>query len=218
MTTLGGPINMVQLTQGLNSSAARLFRIRKTCFALLHKRGYNVPVDDLEMSAETFLARFGDFPGRENLTILVAKQDDADNRMFVFFPESDVGVPQCKTYAQRMRDDSVRSAILVINGKFSNFAKLSLAELSPALSIEHFRDEELMVDITEHELVPKHQLLTPQEKAALLERYKLKESQLPRIQMGDPIARFYGLKRGEVVKIVRPSETAGRYVTYRIVM
>ena len=57
MTTLGGPINMVQLTQGLNSSAARLFRIRKTCFALLNKRGYNVPVDDLEMSAETFLAR-----------------------------------------------------------------------------------------------------------------------------------------------------------------
>jgi DNA-directed RNA polymerase I, II, and III subunit RPABC1 len=152
------------------------------------------------------------------LTILVAKRDDAENRMFVFFPESDVGVPQCKTYAQRMRDDSVRSAILVINGKFSNFAKLSLAELSPALSIEHFRDEELMVDITEHELVPEHQLLTPQEKSALLERYKLKESQLPRIQMGDPIARFYGLKRGEVVKIVRPSETAGRYVTYRIVM
>jgi DNA-directed RNA polymerases I, II, and III subunit RPABC1 len=106
----------------------------------------------------------------------------------------------------------------VINGKFSNFAKLSLAELSSALSIEHFRDEELMVDITEHELVPEHQLLTPQEKSALLERYKLKESQLPRIQMGDPIARFYGLKRGEVVKIVRPSETAGRYVTYRIVM
>jgi len=218
MSTPSGPINMVQLTQGLNSSAARLFRIRKTCFALLHKRGYNVPVDDLEMSAETFLARFGDFPGRENLTILVAKRDDAENRMFVFFPESDVGVPQCKTYAQRMRDDSVRSAILVINGKFSNFAKLSLAELSPALSIEHFRDEELMVDITEHELVPEHQLLTPQEKSALLERYKLKESQLPRIQMGDPIARFYGLKRGEVVKIVRPSETAGRYVTYRIVM
>lgn len=212
------PINMVQLTQGLNSSAARLFRIRKTCYALLSKRGYNVPMDDLEMSAETFLARFGDFPARENLTILVGKRDDAENRMFVFFPESDVGVPQCKTYAQRMRDDSVRCAILVINGKFSNFAKLSLAELSPALSIEHFRDEELMVDITEHELVPKHQLLTPQEKSALLERYKLKDSQLPRIQMGDPIARFYGLKRGEVVKIVRPSETAGRYVTYRIVM
>ena len=107
--------------------------------------------------------------------------------------------------------------MLVINGKFSNFAKQTLAEVSSSFAIEHFLENELLVDITEHELVPQHVVLSDEEKAALLARYKLKEAQLPRIQLGDPIARFYGMARGQVVKIIRPSETAGRYVTYRYV-
>ena len=76
-------------------------------------------------------------------------------------------------------------------------------DMAPKYILEQFMEAELMVNITEHELVPEHVVMSPEDKKELLQRYKLKEHQLPRIQQSDPVVRYFGLKRGQVGEGVR---------------
>merc|ERR1711941_168018 len=81
--------------------------------------------------------------------------------------------------------------------------------MAPKYILEHFLESELLINLTDHELVPEHVVMTPDEKRELLMKYKLKENQLMRIQAGDPVARYYGLKRGQVKIIRRRRRRAG---------
>ena len=89
-------------------------------------------------------------------------------------------------------------------------------EKDSLITLEIFTLDDLQVNITQHVLVPKHSVLLDDSKQELLKKYRIQEHQLPKIQIGDPIAKYFGVTRGQVMKIVRASETAGRYVTYRI--
>ncbi len=131
-----------------------------------------------------------------------------------------MGVEPIKVYYNRMKENGVSRAIIVVpvdgvTGMVQEHIKI--LEDTEGYRIETFKETELLFDITEHRLVPDHSLLTDQEKKDLLAKYKLKETQLPRIKKSDPVARYLGLSKGHVVRITRPSETAGLYVTYRLV-
>ena len=135
---------------------------------------------------------------------------------YQYFPDQKVNTDYIKQYLNLMRETKVNSGIIIISGKLSQQAKQKVQEINKELQVEIFTINELIVNITEHELVPQHILLSKEDKDLLLKRYKIKENQLPKILVTDPVARFLGLKRGDVVKIIRVSETAGRYITYRI--
>ena len=77
--------------------------------------------------------------------------------------------------------------------------------------------KKLMFNITKHSLVPKHEVIRDKSTIdAIIDAYKLKTKfQLPIILKSDPIAKYYGMKAGDVVKITRVSESAGEYIVYR---
>jgi len=201
----------------------RLWRIRKTVMQMCHDRGYLVTQDELDQTMEQFIEQFGDRPSegrpsRGDISVLVAHNDDPTDQMFVFFPEEEkVGIKTIKQYCTRMQEENISRATIVVQLGMTPSAKQALVDMAPKYQLEQFLESELLVNVTEHVLVPEHLVLTPSEKAELLARYKLKDHQLPRMQIGDTIARYFGLRKGDVIKIIRPSVTSGRYVTYRIV-
>ncbi|XP_040273515.1 LOW QUALITY PROTEIN: DNA-directed RNA polymerases I, II, and III subunit RPABC1 [Bufo bufo] len=203
----------------------RLWKIRKTIMQLCHDRGYLVTQDELDQTLDEFKAQFGDKPSegrprRNDLYSVVAHNDDPTDQMFVFslVEEPKVGIKTIKMYCQRRQEENITRAIIVVQQGMTTSAKQSLVDMAPKYILEQFLQQELLINITEHEvMVPEHVVMTKDEVTELLARYKLRESQLPRIQAGDPVCKIFGLKRGQVVKIIRPSETAGRYITYRLV-
>jgi DNA-directed RNA polymerase subunit H len=73
-------------------------------------------------------------------------------------------------------------------------------------------------DLTKHRLVPKHSIVSESEKKKVLEKYKITLKELPKITLGDPVVEQLKAKEGDVIKIVRNSETAGETVYYRVVI
>ncbi|RLG00447.1 MAG: DNA-directed RNA polymerase subunit H [Thaumarchaeota archaeon] len=72
--------------------------------------------------------------------------------------------------------------------------------------------------ILEHELVPKHRVLSPEEAEEVLRKYSVTPQQLPRILASDPVVKEIGAKPGDIIEIIRDSETAGKTVYYRVVV
>lgn len=131
-----------------------------------------------------------------------------------FNGDPNMGIKQIRQFAQHIDQHNFFTGIMVTAVPTTPAAKKIGATIAPRI-LELFQEQDLLVNVTEHELVPKHIMLSIEEKRELLRRYRLKESQLPRIQQHDPVARYLGLRRGQVVKIIRLSSTAGRYASYR---
>jgi len=108
------------------------------------------------------------FCSRDKLTNLFQKKDDPSDQIFVFYSDDpQLKIGPIKMYIQRMKEVNAQRAMIVFKGKITGLAKQVLSE---AKSVELFKEEELLVNITEHSLVPKHTVLTDEEKAQLLER------------------------------------------------
>lgn len=82
--------------------------------------------------------------------------------------------------------------------------------------LQYFQLNELQFNPTKHQLVPPHRKLTTDETTEIMNKYLIKNKlQMPIILKTDVIAKWLGLKQGEIVEIIRFNENSGKSYYYR---
>ena len=75
----------------------------------------------------------------------------------------------------------------------------------------------MKIDIQDHMLVPTHEIMTEDEIADEFSDVEYDFKNLPKIRSEDPVVKAIEAKPGDILRITRESQTAGVFVTYRIV-
>ena len=129
----------------------------------------------------------------------------------------------CESYMKEYGND-IRILIVIKDKITPNIIKE--INLEKYKHVDLFHMKQLVINITKHELQPKFEIILPNEEESILKQFVPSsknssvilsqfKSKLPKIIRDDPIARFYGLRPGSILKITRMNEHSGRYVTFR---
>lgn len=76
----------------------------------------------------------------------------------------------------------------------------------------------MQFDVLQHEFVPRTEILDDEDLEEVLQEYDIRKEQLPKQLDTDPATIAVGARPGNVVKITRESQTAGRSIAYRVVV
>lgn len=108
--------------------------------------------------------------------------------------------------------------IITLEPIAANFHVLAFQmHVNKKVKVRYFQAAAIVNNPIKHLLVPKHERVPAEDEEALLKSMYAKKTQLPIIRFHeDPIARMIGLMPGDVVKITRPSITAGECIGYRV--
>lgn len=200
-----------------STESHRYYLSRRTVLEMLKDRGYSVPSSEIDISLQDFRGVYGQNPDIELLKFSATHKSDPSKRMLVIFCGLGVvKVGMIRLITVQITDrDSLTGLILVLQNNITNQAMKALDLFK--FKIEIFQITDLLVNITKHILKPKHQVLSEQAKQRLLKKYSIEEKQLPRLLKKDAISRYYGLERGQVVKVTYDGDITGSHVTYRCV-
>lgn len=130
-----------------------------------------------------------------------------------------------KIVFQRISATGKTSAISDFFREFAQFRKIIIArEFNNKISdyvtknqTQIFIESALLHDIIRHRDQPRFELMSPKEMEQFKQEYNVTDYTINKMLRKDPITKYFGLKKGDVIRVIRPSPTAGEAIAYRIV-
>jgi DNA-directed RNA polymerase subunit H len=148
-------------------------------------------------------------------SFLVKTADEKRNLLIWCLPtQGTVGVQFISQVKKAMKEAKVERGLIITSGRYTQAAKVHARRQGIELIPRIFPS----FNIFEHVLVPKHEVVSAEEREKVLAEYRVKPYQLPRLKASDPAAKAIGAKPGDIVRIARDSPTAGKYASYRYVV
>ncbi|KAG7561162.1 RNA polymerase Rpb5 N-terminal [Arabidopsis thaliana x Arabidopsis arenosa] len=195
----------------------RYYLARQNALQMLRDRGYQVSDEDINLSLHDFRAVYGERPDVDRLRISAQHRSDSSKKVkVVFFGTGMVKVNAIRSIAADvLSQETITGLILVLQSHVTKQALKAIELFS--FKVEIFQITDLLVNITKHSLKPQHRVLNDEEKTTLLKKFSIEEKQLPRISKKDAIVRYYGLEKGQVVKVNYRGELTESHVAYRCV-
>ncbi len=144
----------------------------------------------------------------------IKMKDDKKAILWAVATDGTVGVAYVTQLKKAMDEAKVRKGIITTIGKYTHTAKTRSKKHGIELIPRNFPSFEIF----NHDFVSKHELLTPEEKEEFLAELKVQPYQLPRIKAHDPAIIAVGGKPGDIVRVIRKSQTAGEYAAYRYIV
>ena len=140
--------------------------------------------------------------------------DIIDNKkLYIYFINFKISSIKKIDYIDKILEDKNNKYVFIVND-IQNKIWETLIENE----IEIFYRFELMINLIDHNIIPKHELLKNKDKENFINLNKSDLNKLPRIFKYDPISRYYNAQIGDIFRILRPSITSGYSIIYRIVV
>ena len=192
-----------------------LYKVRKTILEMITDRGYIVPESE-NISFEEFSIKYNN----NNMDIFI--QDDIKNKkIYVHFHNEikNYSKNDLKNIMQKLisqYEDANINLILLLKDRENSAVSKELTK-DAYKNVEIFLKKSMVFNITKHEYVAQHIVLTKEEEKELLEKYNTTKGKLPKLSKNDPVAKYYGMKNDQICKIIRKSPEVGEYPYYRLV-